>query len=151
MQTLLPIEAAPVAPPLPSSRRPKPPLEPRSPTLVFNAKEFKLVSLRECPLPLGSQIVDTPESVANYYRAHIRGSLMMRDGVENFVVIYVNTRRRVLGHSVVSTGTLDTLLVHPREVFRSAIVANSAAIVLCHNLCAQAHNCYVTPRVMCSA
>ena len=32
-----------------------------------------------------------------------------------------------------ATGTLDTILVHPREVFRPAIVANAAAIVLVHN------------------
>ncbi|MCS7338330.1 MAG: hypothetical protein NZ739_08870, partial [Verrucomicrobiae bacterium] len=33
----------------------------------------------------------------------------------------------------IATGTLDTLLVHPREVFRHAITANAAAIVLVHN------------------
>ena len=31
-----------------------------------------------------------------------------------------------------ATGTLDTILVHPREVFRTAIVANAAAIILMH-------------------
>jgi len=34
---------------------------------------------------------------------------------------------------LVSIGTLDTILVHPREIFRPAIVANAAAIVLAHN------------------
>jgi DNA repair protein RadC len=33
----------------------------------------------------------------------------------------------------ISQGTLDTLLVHPREVFKPAIAANAAAIVLVHN------------------
>lgn len=33
----------------------------------------------------------------------------------------------------ISQGTLDTLLVHPREVFKSAIAANAACIVLAHN------------------
>ncbi|HMJ90339.1 MAG TPA: JAB domain-containing protein, partial [Candidatus Acidoferrum sp.] len=33
----------------------------------------------------------------------------------------------------ISDGTLDTILVHPREVFRSAITANAAAIILVHN------------------
>ena len=37
------------------------------------------------------------------------------------------------GHQFLTIGTLDTLLVHPREVFRLAIVAASAAIVLMHN------------------
>ena len=36
------------------------------------------------------------------------------------VVVLVNTRRRIQGHHLVATGTLDTLLVHAREVFRLA-------------------------------
>jgi len=53
--------------------------------------------------------------------------------VESFVVLLLNTRRRVKGHVLVSTGTLDTILVHPREVFRPAIIGAAAAIVLMHN------------------
>jgi DNA repair protein RadC len=45
----------------------------------------------------------------------------------------LNTRRRVRGHQLVTIGTMDTLLVHPREVFRGAIIAGAAAIVLMHN------------------
>src|SRR5258707_1391536 len=72
--------------------------------------------------------------------------------VESFYVVHLSTRRMVIGHTLVATGTLDTILVHPREVFRPAVVAASAAILLLHNLCAQAHKlCYVTRQVMCSA
>jgi DNA repair protein RadC len=49
------------------------------------------------------------------------------------VVLILNTRRHVKGHQLVTIGTLDTLLVHPREVFRGAIVASAAAIILMHN------------------
>src|SRR5262249_22584660 len=45
----------------------------------------------------------------------------------------LNTRRRIKGHHLVSIGTLDTILVHPREVFRLAVVASAAAIVVMHN------------------
>jgi hypothetical protein len=56
-----------------------------------------------------------------------------------------------MGHFVVATGLLDTILCHPREVFRPAIVANAAAIVIMHNLCGAPHKlCYVTRRFMCS-
>ena len=44
-----------------------------------------------------------------------------------------HTRRRVKGHHLVSIGTLDSVLVHAREVFRVAIVASAHAIVLLHN------------------
>ena len=38
----------------------------------------------------------------------------------------------MIGMQVLSQGTLDTLLVHPREVFRTAIAAGAAAIVVAH-------------------
>lgn len=50
------------------------------------------------------------------------------------VVLMLNTRRRIKGHYLVSVGTLDTLLVHPREIFRLAIMAGGiSALVLMHN------------------
>lgn len=48
------------------------------------------------------------------------------------VVLMFNTRRRIKGHYLVSIGTLDTLLVHPREIFRNAIMVGISAIVLLH-------------------
>jgi DNA repair protein RadC len=53
--------------------------------------------------------------------------------VESLIVVFLNTRRRPIGWQIISTGTLDTLLVHPREVFKPAIVMNAAAIILAHN------------------
>jgi DNA repair protein RadC len=46
------------------------------------------------------------------------------------VVLMLNTRKRVKGHQLLTIGTLDTVLVHPREVFRCAIIAAAASIVL---------------------
>jgi hypothetical protein len=62
----------------------------------------------------------------------------------------VNARRRVKGHCVVSTGTMDTILVHPREVFRLAVVASAHAIIVMHNLWADSHRlCYGKRGFMC--
>jgi hypothetical protein len=47
---------------------------------------------------------------------------------ECFVVLVLNTRRRVKGHYLVSVGTQDTILVHPREVFRLAIMTAAVQI-----------------------
>jgi DNA repair protein RadC len=44
----------------------------------------------------------------------------------------LNTRRRIKGHYLVSVGTMDTILCHPREVFRLAIMASASAIVIAH-------------------
>jgi DNA repair protein RadC len=99
----------------------------------FCAKEYKVVALRECPLPEEMQLCDTPERAAEYWRAHVTQHPAFNPDVECFVVLLLNTRRRVKGHALISTGTLDTLLVHPREVFRPAIIAAAAAIVIAHN------------------
>jgi DNA repair protein RadC len=52
---------------------------------------------------------------------------------ECFVVLLLNTRRKVKGHQLVTIGTLDTILIHPREVFRVAIIAAASAIIIMHN------------------
>jgi DNA repair protein RadC len=75
-----------------------------------------------------SPMLDTPERVADLLREEARSY-----EVESFQVLSVNTRRRLLRVDRVSQGTLDTILVHPREVFKPAIAANAAAIILMHN------------------
>jgi DNA repair protein RadC len=52
---------------------------------------------------------------------------------EQFHAILLDGRHRVMGDVLVSQGTLTASLVHPREVFRSAIRRSAAALVLVHN------------------
>lgn len=73
-------------------------------------------------------LLDTPQAVANLMREDSR----LRE-VETFQILLLNTRRRLIEVVKVSEGTLDTILVHPREVFKSAISASAAAIILTHN------------------
>jgi DNA repair protein RadC len=75
-----------------------------------------------------SPVLDTPERIADLLREENRGY-----DVEHFQVVLLNTRRKLIRIEKVSQGTLDTILVHPREVFKLAIAANAAAIVLAHN------------------
>jgi DNA repair protein RadC len=73
-------------------------------------------------------LLDTPERIADLLREESRPQ-----DVEQFRVVLLNTRRRLIGMEAISQGTLDTLLVHPREVFKRAIAANASAVVLVHN------------------
>lgn len=52
---------------------------------------------------------------------------------EHFVVLLLNAKNRMLGFDVVSVGTVTASIVHPREVFKAAILANATAIILAHN------------------
>jgi DNA repair protein RadC len=73
-------------------------------------------------------MLDTPDAVVAFLREENR--LLQ---VETLQVILLNTRRRLIRVETISQGTLDTLLVHPREVFKVAISANAASLVLAHN------------------
>ncbi len=73
-------------------------------------------------------LVDTPERIADLLREENR----LLD-VEHFQVVLLNTRKRLIRVERISQGTLDTTIAHPREVFRCALAANAAAIVLAHN------------------
>ncbi len=73
-------------------------------------------------------LLDTPDKIADLLREENRCYQ-----VEHFQIILLNTRRRLVRVEQISQGTLDTLLVHPREVFKLAITANASAIVLVHN------------------
>jgi antirestriction protein ArdC len=96
-------------------------------------KEFKVVALRECATPESMQMCDTPERAAEYWNMHIATSPQFNPECECFIVLHLNTRRRVKGHHLVSIGTMDTVLVHAREVFRTAIFTAAAAVVIMHN------------------
>lgn len=97
----------------------------------LTVKEFKVVALKEYPLPEAMHLCDTPEKAVEYWRRYIASANpYFNPEVECFAVLILNTRRRVKGHQLISIGTLDTILVHPREVFRGAVIAAAAAIVL---------------------
>lgn len=61
------------------------------------------------------------------------GDVLASLAQEVFVILLLTTRHRVREVAVVSTGTLDASLVHPRDVFRRAIKGNAAALVVVHN------------------
>lgn len=52
---------------------------------------------------------------------------------EKFEVVLLNTKHKIMGIKEISRGSLNSSIVHPREVFRIAIKRSSAAIILAHN------------------
>ena len=72
--------------------------------------------------------ISSPQDIFNSY-----GSLFRDQVRERFIVFWLNPANRILGFEVISEGILNSSIVHPREVFRGAIVTTSAAIMLAHN------------------
>ena len=75
-----------------------------------------------------SPMLDEPEKVADLLREEMRDY-----EVEQFHILLLNTRRRLIRKEMVSKGTLDSTVVHPRDVFKAAIAANASAVILVHN------------------
>ena len=63
----------------------------------------------------------------------VLGTLLQDEPSEVFGILCLTTKHRVIAYHEVSRGALDATLVHPREVFKAAILANAAAIILAHN------------------
>ena len=93
--------------------------------------EFKVMRVRECAFP--AQMVDTPERAVEYWRQNIINADWYDESKEALVVLVLNTRRRIIGHNLVTLGNLDSCYVQPREVFRPVIVAAGSACILAHN------------------
>jgi DNA repair protein RadC len=89
---------------------------------------FALARKMAADLRTESPILEAPAAIVDLLREDNR--LLQ---VETFQVILLNTRHRLIRVEQISQGTLDTILVHPREVFKAAIAANAAALVLAHN------------------
>ncbi|WCJ60705.1 JAB domain-containing protein [Fontisphaera persica] len=96
----------------------------------YTPHEFKIMRVREC-LPM-TETVDTPERAAAYWRANIPQAPWFDPAKEAVVVLVLNTRRRILGHNLVTLGSLDTCIVTPLSVFRPVIVMAGSAIILMH-------------------
>ncbi len=95
------------------------------------APELKVVVLHDIPVPHPE--VDTPAKMYEAWKSTVPRADWYDSGKECLVVFFLNTRRRLDGFQLVTTGTLDTILVNPREVYRPAIASGAAAIVLAHN------------------
>jgi hypothetical protein len=67
------------------------------------------------------------------WKLHIASHPHFNPDCECLAVLLLNTRRKVKGHHLVSIGTMDTLLVHAREVFRVTIVTAASGVIVMHN------------------
>ena len=73
-------------------------------------------------------LMEGPDAIADLLREECRPY-----AVEHFFAILLDTRRRLIRKVHLTNGTLDAAIVHPRDVFRHAVVANASAMVLAHN------------------
>lgn len=74
------------------------------------------------------KLIRTPEHVAEL----LRSKLAFRNR-EHFYALYLNTKNRLIACKQISLGTLNATVIHPREVFRPAILYAASSVICAHN------------------
>jgi DNA repair protein RadC len=97
------------------------------PTEFIPIFAVKLVRAQYVPLQDRTKI-RTPRNIAN-----LVGKILEESDREQMIAVLVDTKNGVIGLHVVSVGDLSSAVVHPREVFKAAILANAASLILAHN------------------
>ncbi|MEE9399258.1 MAG: DNA repair protein RadC [Dehalococcoidales bacterium] len=73
-------------------------------------------------------LVKTPENVATLVRGRLSGKKK-----EYFIALLLDTRNQLIRIAEISVGSLDSSIVHPREVFKEAVSASAASVIFVHN------------------
>jgi hypothetical protein len=95
--------------------------------LRYKIPQIRLAILREPSEDKTPSIICTPGDFSPYLEP------MKHLSEEHFVALHLSARNEIIGYHVVSHGTLSASLVHPREVYKAALLSNSASIVVAHN------------------
>lgn len=72
--------------------------------------------------------MSTPEAVYRFLVGELRFEQQ-----ENFIALMLDSRRRLIKRSTISKGTVNRTLVHPRDVFREAILCGASSVIVAHN------------------
>lgn len=116
-------------------------------TIFSQTNPARLAEDLSIPITKAAQIVACGELGRRFYPQRTSGLAVLRTGkdVHNYVRdmerlpkehlrgIYLNTHYRVIHDEVISIGTINANLIHPREVFKPAIEYGAAGIILVHN------------------
>jgi DNA repair protein RadC len=102
-------------------------------TLDVKSRTYRLPVLqvrlvREDAISHESRSVRNASDAAQVARAFLQGA-----DRETFIAILLNTKHKVLGVNLVSIGGLDSAPVHPREVYKPAILAGAKSVIVAHN------------------
>ena len=90
---------------------------------------FELANRLESYSEAGEKpVIKTPDDVASLVKSRLKGKKK-----EHFLALLLDTRNQLIKVAEISVGSLDTSVVHTREVFKEAISASAASVIFVHN------------------
>lgn len=95
---------------------------------LYNVPVYKISLVRDGKLGCAQRQIRSSFDAITLVRQYLAGA-----DREHFVVLLLDAKNKVIGINTVSTGSLSASVVHPREVFKPAIVSNANALVCAHN------------------
>jgi DNA repair protein RadC len=95
---------------------------------MYRIPIYKVQLVRDSSVSATTKSIKSPKDAHEILSVYMSGL-----DRENFVVAMVDTKNKIIGINTVSVGNLDSAPVHPREVFKPAILSNAAGIFLAHN------------------
>lgn len=99
------------------------------PTRPYAIPGFRISLVREP----GVRLAERPQAHTPAETARILRDYIGESDREQFVIAFLTIRNRLIGVHTVSVGCLTTALVHPRELFKAAILSGCAGLVMSHN------------------
>ncbi len=91
---------------------------------------YKLKMVHEDSVPYAKTHIFSPENIASFAWDAMK---LHEEPEENFVIVCLNTKNRIVGVHIISIGSLNSSIVHPREIFKAAMLNNAASIICLHN------------------
>ena len=95
---------------------------------MYKIPIYKIMLVRDSSQDSEIKKIKTPTDAVWILQKYLYGA-----DRENFVVMMLDAKNQVIGINTVSVGSLSSTPVHPREVFKPAILSNTAGVILCHN------------------
>ena len=95
---------------------------------MYRVPIYRVQLVRDGSCKLPGRCCNGPSEAVTLFRALVGDA-----DREHLVAIFLDTQNRFIGVHTISIGNLDSAGAHPREVFKAAILANAASIVLAHN------------------
>ena len=91
---------------------------------------YTLKIIKEDSVPYEVPVIKSPAEV---YQAAKQLLALHEEPEEHFCIFCLNTKNKIVGVHTISIGTLNASIVHPREVFKAAMLNNASAIICFHN------------------